>query len=64
MNAILITDSPHIIELKREFAALTAEGADLIDGTKPLTPDRFSRLLRVRDRKLEIGKELFNQAPN
>lgn len=62
MNTIVLTDSPEVVELKREFRKLDAREQEL----KPTcragrwSGIASSELIEVRQRKAEIARQIFS----
>ena len=63
MNAVTLTDSPRIVELKKEFRTLSEEHVRL---QAVIAPEQFSaavsRIAEITARKLIIATEVFNES--
>lgn len=61
MTTIVITDSPRVVALKREFCNLDAEDVALMATPTP-TPEQVERLQAIRQRKVVIATEVLNES--
>jgi hypothetical protein len=61
MNAIVLTDTPEVVELKREFRQLDAREQQLKPTSRAgqITATNATLLDRVRTRKAEIARLIF-----